>query len=568
MASKLSVFLSELKRRKVYHVGIAYVVVGASIIEVASNVLRPTDWDQLRLPIVVLVLVGFPIALVLAWAYEVKPEEPRGIGAPAEGHPPPRGTTPAAETTTSEKRKSIIVLPFANMSPDPGDAYFADGLTEEIIAHLSHVRSMRVISRNSAMVLKGTPKDTRTIAQDLDVQYVLEGSVRKAGEDLRITAQLIEAEIDTHLWAESYAGTIGDIFQIQEEVSRSIVTALKVELSPRENRKIGERPIADIKAYECYLKAYQEIFQYTEESFTRAVRLLQNGLEIVGENELLFEAMGNAHLQQVNFMIQPEQRFLDEAEEWAKKILDLDPESAQGLFLSALIQWKRGFWREGIARLKEASSLEENYPRPLEYLVYLHALAGKGDTAREYLPKLMELEPLIPLYHCFPGWIKYLEGDFDAAVEPIRKFHSMEPESPYSTFILLSFLTRLQRSDEAFSLVGVLEERAPQDPFTVLALARKHALKGDPETVRGLVTPEFAKAARWDEQFSWEVAANYALIGEEDEALTWLENAVNRGFINYPFLHEMDPLLSNLRGGVRFEDLMARVRQEWQSFEG
>ncbi|MCJ7630579.1 MAG: hypothetical protein MUO50_19565, partial [Longimicrobiales bacterium] len=188
MASKLSSFLAELKRRKVYHVSVAYLVVGAGILEVASNLLAPVDWEQLRLPIVVLVLVGFPIALVLAWAYEVKPEEPRQV------EPKPPSAVPA-----TEQRKSIVVLPFDNMSPDPGDAYFADGLTEEIITHLSCCGLLRVISRNSAMVLKGTQKSTRTIAEELKVQYVLEGSVRKAGEDLRITAQLIHAAEDEHL---------------------------------------------------------------------------------------------------------------------------------------------------------------------------------------------------------------------------------------------------------------------------------------------------------------------------------------------------------------------------------
>jgi TolB-like protein len=409
VASKLSLFLAELKRRKVYHVAVVYVVVAAGIIGFAEPALGEA-WESIRVPVVAFVLIGFPIALVLAWAYEVKPEEPRAKGAFDEETLPTRDAATPAEVTDKEQRKSIVVLPFDNMSPDPGDTYFSDGLTEEIITDLSHIHSLRVISRNSAMVLKGTQRGTQAIAQELDVQYVLEGSVRKAGDNLRITAQLIDAPSDEHLWAEKYDGSIGDVFEIQEEVSRSIVETLRVKLSPEEDQRISKRPIDNLQAYECYLKAYQEIFQYTEESFHRAVRLLRNGLELVGENELLYEAMGNAHLQQINFMVSPDESYLHEAKRWAKKLLELNPGSSRGYFLDGLIRWKRGNWKEGIRQLRESLSLDQANPRALEYLVYLHSLAGKVEKSREYLPKLLELEPLVPLYHCFPGWIDELSS--------------------------------------------------------------------------------------------------------------------------------------------------------------
>jgi TolB-like protein len=193
VASKLSLFLAELKRRKVYHVGGAYVA-AALVVATATAELH----EYLRLPpwtpgfVIVLLVVGFPIALILAWAYEVKPEEPRTKEASDKETLATRDGATRIEVTDREQRKSIVVLPFDNMSPDPGDAYFADGLTEEIITNLSHIQSLRVISRNSAVALKGTEKSTRVIADELNVQYVLEGSVRKAGNDLLITAQLID----------------------------------------------------------------------------------------------------------------------------------------------------------------------------------------------------------------------------------------------------------------------------------------------------------------------------------------------------------------------------------------
>src|SRR5690349_11462708 len=153
---------------------------------------------------------------------------------------------------------SIAVLPFSNLSPDPDNEYFADGLTDEVIAKLSKVSALRVISRTSAMTYKRTTKDIGTIARELGVRYVLEGSVRRAGDRLRITAQLIDGDTDHHLWAETYDGSAADIFAIQERLARVIVDALEVRVTSDEDRRLAARPIVSLPAYECYLRARQE----------------------------------------------------------------------------------------------------------------------------------------------------------------------------------------------------------------------------------------------------------------------------------------------------------------------
>jgi adenylate cyclase len=170
----------------------------------------------------------------------------RGIYIPSEED---AGVAPAA---------SVAVLPFLNLSSDAEDQYFADGLTEEIISDLAKVRSLRVISRTSAMMFKGVKKSAPAIAQELNVRHVLEGSVRRAGNNLRITAQLIDAATDTHLWADKYAGTLDDVFDLQEQLSRRIVEALRVALTPDEERRLVERPLQDVRAYEAWLRARLE----------------------------------------------------------------------------------------------------------------------------------------------------------------------------------------------------------------------------------------------------------------------------------------------------------------------
>ena len=469
--------------------------------------------------------------------------------------------------TSPKAEKSIVVLPFENLSPDPDQEFFSDGLTEEIISDLSKIDTLRVISRTSAMRLKGTDEDIISIGKKLNVQYALEGSVRKAGNNLRITAQLIDTGTDSHLWAEKYSGTLDDVFDIQEKVSRTIVRSLQLKLSPKEDQEMDRRPIDNVYAYECYLKANQEIYRFSKESLDRAVRLIQNGLDIVGENELLYEAMGNAHVQYVNFAVSSDESFLLEAEKWVKKLLNLNPDSSQGYFLDGLIRWKRGDWEEGIRRLQKSLALDPNNPRPREYLVYLSAIAGKGDVSRALLPKLLEIDPLTPLFQCFAGFIEYMEGNFEGAEGSIPKMYKMEPENVFYAVVYANFLSRIPRVQDAYRIIDMLVKAAPQTYFAQLGLFRKFALQGKQKEALKTVTPELKNWVRWDEQFSWEMAASYALIGQKQEALDWLENAVNRGFINYPFLNEYDPLLENIRDDDRFMKLMKRVKKEWENFE-
>ena len=206
---------------------------------------------------------------------------------------------PAGSELTPGARRahaSLVVLPFANLSSDPEQEYFSDGLTEEVIATLSKLRSLRVISRNSAMTLKGAKKTTVEIARLLDVSHVLEGSVRRAGNNLRITAQLIDGATDAHLWAERYAGTLDDIFDIQEQVARAISDALKVALSPDEDRQMAARAVTDVRAYECYQRARHDLRLMTRDGWERGLRMLQQGLGVFADNSVLHAGIARVYL--------------------------------------------------------------------------------------------------------------------------------------------------------------------------------------------------------------------------------------------------------------------------------
>ncbi len=465
------------------------------------------------------------------------------------------------------KGNSIVVLPFENMSPEKENEYFSDGLTEEIIADLSQIKQLKVISRTSAMSLKGTDKDLKAIGRQLAVQYVLEGSVRRQGNDLRITAQLIDAEKDVHLWAEKYSGNMDDVFDIQEKVSRSIADALKVKLSPQEDEKIADRPIENVRAYECYLQARQEIWRFTEDGLDRALQLIKNGLEIVGENILLYAAMGTAYWLYVNAGIKPGEEFIQKTEECVDKISALDPDSPHVHFLKGVIQVNRGNMQEAVGELRQTLSFDPNNADAMLQLARVYASSGQITAASRLVKKLLAIDPLNTITYSLPGYLDILEGNFEKAPESYQKMFMMDPHNPVSLWFYAWSLIFAGRNEEAYALIDQLAEDAPGTVYASLGLFIKYALQGRKKDALKAVTPQLNISAKGVEYLSRDMAHGYALIEEKEKALDWLENAVNRGFIAYSFLNDHDPFLENVRGEGRFKDLMERVKYEWEVFE-
>ena len=477
--------------------------------------------------------------------------------------------TSSSNIYPSKQEKSIVVLPFDDVSPDKDNEYFSDGLTEEIISDLSKIQALRVISRTSAMRLKGTDKSMLTIARELDINYVLEGSVRKAGNDLRITAQLIEASNDAHLWSEKYSGTLDDIFDIQEKVARSIVDALRLKLSPEEKKEISEHLIDNVKAYECYLRARHEYWRLTRESLERGLQHLQKGLEIVGENELLYSAMGILNWQYINGGIDPDERFLHEVEKYAEKVFAINPESPHGHRLMGAIYHQRGEIIEAVKAYKRSLEFDPNNPDTLLEISRIYIGAGKTSEAKTYVERLLGIDPFTPINHCMPGYIAFADGrfDHDDMISYHRRMFTMDPKSPIGRWFHAWSLSWNRRYDEAYKIIDTLVKESPQTIYAQIGLFWKFALQGKKYEALRVVTPEMTAIARSTDFLSRDMAHGYAILNEKETALDWLENTVNRGFINYPLINEYDYLFDNLRSEPRFKKLMERVKHEWENFE-
>jgi len=465
------------------------------------------------------------------------------------------------------QEKSIVVLPFDNLSPDPDQEYFSDGLTEEVISDLSKVHALRVISRSSAMTFKGTKKKVPEIARELDVEYVLEGSVRKAGNSLRITAQLIDATNDAHLWAEKYSGILDDVFGIQEKVSRSIVDALKLKLTPEESQRIAERPIDNVAAYQCYLKANAEILRFTESSLGSARLYLQKGLDILGDNALLYSAMSFVYWQYVNIGAAQED-YIAKAEEFAQRALALDPDSPQAHFIIGMTDVAfYGNVGEGIRQLKMALAVNPNDSNALMFLPSCYVISiGKPAAAIPLVQRFKQVNPLDPLNYWLQGALYFYDANYELALEQFRQWYQADSEGPFTQFFYAWTLTYRKQLNEAFSIIDRGAEATPDNACTKFGLLLKYGLLKDKERALQEMTPDFQKTCRRDHQWSYFVAIMLALSDAREESLDWLENAVNRGFINYPELGR-NPYFDNLRGEERFRKLIERVKYEWERFD-
>jgi TolB-like protein/lipoprotein NlpI len=465
-----------------------------------------------------------------------------------------------------------VVLPFDDMSPNKDNEYFSDGLTEEIITDLSQIKDLCVISRNSAMALKGTKKNTKTIGKELNVQYVLEGSVRKDGNNIRITAQLIDARTDIHLWAKKYNGTLDDVFEIQEKVSRSIVDSLKLSLTPEEIKKIAEHPIENIQAHECHLKARREMLRTTEDGLKRALQDIQSGLDIVGENALLYADMAMVYIWYVETGIKADEESLLKAEEFAQKVAQLSPESWFSHHLQGMITRFRGSVLQALKHFKKALSINPNIPDSLFALSGGYALqAGKLDAAKPLVKRLLEIDPLTPLNYLLEGIFYLIDLQFDRALSSFEKMIQMEPDSPYPHVWIYYVFIYKKQYDKVLELIDQFLQRQNIGPSSSVwiewSLFLKSALQGDNKKAYDSLSKETLDWAWNDPEIPCFWAGHYALLDDREKALDWLERGVDRGCINYPMIAEKYPLLDNIRGEERFKKLMERVKYEWENFE-
>jgi adenylate cyclase len=372
-------------------------------------------------------------------------------------------TAPIAAQATMSDKPSIAVLPFTNMSGDADQEYFSDGITEDLITDLSKISGLFVVARNSSFAYKNKPTRVQDIGRDLGVRFVLEGSIRKAGNRVRITGQLIDAETGGHLWADRFDRELTDIFETQDEVVHKIVGALAVKLTRSEERRISRRGTDNVEAYEYWLRAREQLGRGTRESIADARRLHRRAIEIDPTFAAPHAGLALvAGTEYVNGWADPRQAF-EEAERWARRAIELDAqEPVAHMGLGNILLWQRQHDR-AIAAFRRMIELEPNFAQGHGSTGMALMYAGRGEEAIAEIETAMRLDPHYPnmMLH-FLAQAHFSLGRYEAAVKLLLDRIARNPSTDASRMLLASCYGHLGKLDEARAAWAALLEVNPE----------------------------------------------------------------------------------------------------------
>ena len=493
-------------------------------------------------------------------------------------------------------RKSVAVLPFTNMSGNKEDEFFSDGITEDIIAQLSNVAELKVISRTSVMPYKNTSKSLRDVGRELNVATVLEGSVRRAGNQVRIVAQLIDAASDQHLWAQTYDKELTQVFAIQSDVAQQIALALKAKLSPRERELLGKKPTENLDAYSYYLKGREYYYRYSKRDNENAIDLFKKALELDPSYALAYAGLGDAYAQRATRFGFP-RMWTDSSIAVSSKAISIDPNLAEGYKALGIAYSAKGWIRKSLEANQKAIEINPNYHPAVGNIGYMNMRLGKFDEALQWQKKALALNPMIA-YSYVGVASAYLDLCDDArAKEWCNKALALQPDLAAARFFLgVMHLERkeyqqamdqaqkilaLQADDRSgLFLAGAAELLSANYAQSEQYLSKSMAIDSTSGTTSlGYIYMKtgrkdeagkmLARSLRHDEEelekgnesdwIPYDLAEINSMHGNKVEAYRWLERAINAGWRDYRSA-EIDPLLENICNEGRFKQMMTDVK--------
>ena len=515
--SALQRFISDLKRRKVFRVALVYIVGAWILLQVAEVTFEPLNLPEWAMPfLIVVVVVGFALAIVLAWALEITPDGVKKT-KPA----------PSARKPGEPGGSSIAVLPFVDMSPDKDQDYFCEGMAEEIINALTKVKGVHVASRTASFQFKGETTDIQEIGERLNVNTVLEGSVRKAGNRLRVMAQLIKVEDGYHIWSEGYDRDMRDVFAIQKEIAENIMQAFQLSLSPTGEEAIEISPTSNVEAYDYYLRGRKYFYQHLKQGFNQAREMFSRAIELDPGYALAHAGLADCFSYIYMYADSSASNRL-QAETASRLALELDPGLAQA-------HASRGL----------ALSLSKRYAE-----------------AEQAFEEAIKLDPSLFEAYYFYARDALAQGNFEKAVSSFEAACRVRPEDYQSPALLAQAYVGLGRKEEAIKakwksldLIETHLQRNPEDARALYLGAAGLIELGKKE--QGLDWANRALAMGPDDALIlYNVACVYSHAGALDLALDCLERSVSRGMAHKEWI-ENDTDLDPLRDQARFKALLA-----------
>jgi adenylate cyclase len=463
----------------------------------------------------------------------------------------PPGTAPTAD------QKSIAVLPFVNMSADKNDEYLSDGMTEELINMLSKVPGLRVPGRTSCFAFKGKNEEDifRKVGDQLHVGTVLEGSVRKAGDKLRVTAQLINVSDGYHLWSKDYDGDVKDILNFQSNVAEQVVQALQVKLGGEGTRLLAKKPTENPEAHRLYLLGRYEFAKYTQTGWNNAIRYYEQALRIDPEFALAYWGLADNYAY-MGSVVMPEKEAIAKEKEFAQKALELDPELAEAHMSLALALVAAYDWRNGLKEFDRALELNPNLAFAYELQSWTLNGLGRFDEAIAKTKKAIELDPLNPFFQMSLSFDQYWARQYDDAIAQARKTLAMDPNSAISHVLLgLSFL---KKGDTAGAIAELQKSKAP-DPGAWYQgfLGYAYAISGERAKAE-VVLRELEQLAKRQYVSPTAFATIYLGLGQKEKCLDWLEKSYEQQDSACWYL-KIDQIYDSVRNEPRFQALVQKV---------
>jgi TolB-like protein/Flp pilus assembly protein TadD len=577
-------FFSELKRRNVYKVAVAYAVVAWLLIQVATQVFpffEVPNW-AVRL-VVLLIVIGFPIALVIAWAFELTPEGLKRTEV-AEAAPASRSRNRAwvyvvliagalsaglfflGRFTASTKQnvsaevssKSIAVLPFDNLSRDPDNAYFASGIQDEIITRLAKIADLKVISRTSTQQYQSKPGNLSEIAKQLGVATILEGSVQKAADQVRVNVQLIQAASDSHLWANTYDRKLIDTFAVESDVAQTIASSLEAKLTGSEQRAIAARPTDNTEAYQLYLTGRFFWNKRTGDDLKKARDYFQQAVAADPNYAAAYAGLAQADLLIPLFGAGAPRDFFPKAKAAATQAIGLDETSSEGHSALAMLFCFELKFPESEKEFKRAIQLNPNYATAHHWFgnSVLTSL-GRFDEAVKEGTRAVELDPLSLIINADLGGDLMLARRFDDAIAQLRRTLALDGNFSYAHWNLGEAL--YLNGDVAGAITEYEKAKALDDDPEILGLlARAYAETGKKEQALEMLR-KLKETAQHQYVRRYIFALVYIGLGQKETAIQYLESAFGDNENVDTTWIRVDPLLDPLRNDARFEQLVARM---------
>ena len=579
-------FFTELKRRNVYKVAAAYAVVAWLLMQVASQIFPFFEIPNWVVRLVVLLLIlGFPVVLIIAWAFEVTPEgiqrteaadaagqRSRGVvwiyivltgaalsvglffvGRYTAGHATPRhDASPArTEAATAIPQKSIAVLPLVNESGDPKDEYFSDGLSEELIAALAQISGLKVIGRSSSFRFKDGKEEPKTIGEKLGVSTLLEGTVRKQGDRVRIVAELVNAADGIALWTRTFDRELKDIFAVQEEIARAVAESLRVTLLGSNDRSAERAAPNSVEAHNAYLQGHFHFQRRNLEDFRKAVSYFDQAIRLDPDYALAYAERSEAWSFIGDLTGQ-------RATAWPTAKSDAEKAVAIATGLAeahAALGWVRFFidWKfaEGLSELKRAKELSPANPTANDLLARVIVYLGQVDEAERHARHAVELDPLSVTAQGNLGRVLFVAGKLDEADAVARKAAELQPAAAgnhrYQVHVAV------ERGDGETALREAQLE--PNEGYRRFELALAHYVRGDRAAADAALADLIANGR---DQLAYQIAEVYAVRGEKEKAFEWLQISFDNHDTGTLTLL-IDPLLRGLRDDPRYKNLVAKL---------